>query len=118
MKVIISGSRNFDDYELLKRETKAFLEGLDEAEVVSGMAAGADMLGIKYAKEMNYDIKKFPANWDLHGNSAGVKRNYQMACYANALICFWDGKSKGTYNMIQVAIKRGLTVKVIKFNYK
>lgn len=116
MKVIISGSRSFNNYELLKKETKSFLEGLDEVEIVSGVAMGADMLGIKYAMEMNYDIKKFPANWDLHGRSAGVKRNYEMACYADALICFWDGKSRGTANMIEVARKRGLTVKVVMFN--
>jgi hypothetical protein len=115
MKVIISGSRSFEDYELLKKENKAFLEGLEEVEIVSGVAMGADMLGIKYAREMNYGIKKFPANWERHGRSAGIKRNYEMACYANALICFWDGKSRGTANMIEVARKRGLTVKVVMF---
>ena len=39
-----------------------------------------------------------------------------MACYADALICFWDGKSRGTANMIEVARKRGLTVKIVMFN--
>lgn len=116
MKVIISGSRSFDDYDLLKKETKAFLEGLEEVEIVSGVSIGADLLGISYAKEMSYDIKKFPANWERHGLSAGVKRNYEMACYAKSLICFWDGKSRGTANMIEVARKRGLTVKVVMFN--
>jgi len=115
MKVIISGSRSFNDYDLLKKETKTFLEGLDEVEVVSGASFGADKLGEKFAMEMNYDIKRFPANWDLHGRSAGVKRNYQMACYANSLIAFWDGKSSGTADMIKIARKRGLTVKVVNF---
>jgi hypothetical protein len=115
MKVIIAGSRGFNNYELLKTEVKAFLEGVEQIEVVSGTASGADKLGEIYAREVNYSIKKFPANWDLHGKSAGMKRNYEMACYADALICFWDGKSRGTANMIEVAKKRGLKVKVITF---
>jgi hypothetical protein len=35
-----------------------------------------------------------------------------MAQYADALIAFWDGKSKGTKNMIDEAKKQGLIIKV------
>lgn len=38
-----------------------------------------------------------------------------MAQYANHLIAFWDGESKGTKNMIDEATKQGLLVDVIKY---
>ena len=35
-----------------------------------------------------------------------------MANYADALIAFWDGNSKGTKHMIELAKSRGLKVYV------
>ena len=34
---------------------------------------------------------------------------------ADALIVFWDGKSRGTKNMIDTATKRGLKVAVVRY---
>lgn len=115
MKVIIAGSRDFNDYETLKKVCNFMLSRQDEVEIVSGTARGADQLGEQYAREMGYPIKQFPANWDKEGKSAGYKRNEDMAKYGNALIAFWDGKSKGTEHMINLAKKLGLKVKIHKF---
>ena len=38
-----------------------------------------------------------------------------MAIAADALIAFWNGKSRGTQNMIQLAKQKGLKVKVVLF---
>ena len=38
-----------------------------------------------------------------------------MAKNADCLLAFWDGESRGTYNMINTAKKRKLKVRV--FNY-
>ena len=40
--------------------------------------------------------------------SAEVRRNKEMARYADALIVFWDGESKGRTNMIIDAKNEGL----------
>ena len=53
-------------------------------------------------------MTKFPADWNRFGRTAGPKRNKQMANYANTLVAFWDGKSRGTKNMIDLAKCRGL----------
>ncbi len=53
--------------------------------------------------------------WDIHGKSAGHIRNAEMADYADALIAFWDGKSRGTANMIENARKRGLKIKIFYY---
>ena len=115
-KVIIAGSRDFNDYNLLKEKCNYQLQNIkDEIVIVSGTARGADQLGERYAKEKGYKIESHPANWDLHGKSAGYIRNEEMAKCSNALIAFWDGNSKGTKHMIDLAKKHGLKVCVVNY---
>ena len=115
MKVIIAGSRDFDDYELLKVKCDYYLSNsLDtQIEIVSGTARGADSLGEQYAIDKGYKITKFPADWNQYGKSAGYVRNKQMAEYSDCLICFWDGKSSGTKHMIDLAKSYNLKTKVV-----
>jgi ABC-type enterochelin transport system substrate-binding protein len=115
MKIIIAGGRNFRDYDKLRESCDNLLVNQKDVEIASGTAAGADTLGERYAQEKGYEVKKFPAQWDLYGKSAGYKRNQQMAEYADGLIAFWDGKSKGTKHMIDIANKMGLKVRVIRY---
>ena len=113
-KVIVAGSRDFNDYKLLKEKLDVVLSNKVEIEIVSGGARGADKLGEVYAKERNLSCKVFPADWDAHGKSAGYKRNAEMAEYADALVAFWDGKSKGTGHMIDLAEKKRIQIRVVK----
>lgn len=115
-RVIIAGGREFDDYEYLKKTMDYLLHNItEEIFVVCGMARGADTLGERYAKERGYEIHYFPADWDKHGKSAGYIRNREMAENADALVAFWDGKSRGTKNMIMLARQQGLKVRVIYY---
>lgn len=115
MKVIIAGSRNYNDYEKLEKVVDHIL-GLFKGDVIiiSGCARGADTLGIEYAERNNLPVKLIPADWDKYGKSAGYLRNEEMAKEADALIAFWDGKSKGTKHMIDLAKEQGLGTSVIK----
>lgn len=115
MKIIIAGGRTFDNYDLLCKKCDKFLINLTDIEIVSGVAKGADSLGERFAKERNYQIKQFPANWNLYGKSAGYIRNDEMAVYSDCLIAFWDGKSKGTKNMIDLAYCYCLKVRVVLY---
>jgi len=115
MKVIIAGSRDFDDYNLLYKNCNNILSNQKEIEIVSGRARGADKLGEKYAKEKSLKLKLFPANWEKYGKKAGYLRNEEMAGYAKFLIVFWDGVSKGTKNMINIAKEKGLEIRIIKY---
>ena len=114
MKVIIAGSRGVYDYSILEKAIfNASMCGiLDITEVLSGTARGVDKLGELYAKRKNITIKKFPANWEQYGKSAGYIRNEQMGNYADALLSVWDGKSKGSKHMIKIANDIGLVVYV------
>lgn len=117
MKIIIAGSRSLSNFNLVKENVISFIKenNIDNPEIVSGTAKGADRLGEKFANEFGFTVKKFPAQWDKYGKSAGYKRNEEMANYADTLIAFWDGESKGTKHMIDIANKSKLNVKVIKY---
>ncbi len=114
-KVIVAGGRGFADYDLLKSKLDNLLVDRDLVEIVSGTARGADKLGEFYAKRTQLAVALFPANWDLYGKSAGYRRNEEMAEYADALVAFWDGKSRGTKHMIDLANKSGIQVRVVNY---
>lgn len=114
-KVIIAGGRDFNDYDLLSYKLNRILKNKTDIQIVCGMARGADSLGERYAKENNYLIKEFPANWDKYGKAAGYIRNKEMAEYADACVCFWDSKSKGTKHMIDLATEQGLDLRIIPY---
>jgi hypothetical protein len=116
MKVIIAGGRGFSDFQLMNSKcNEVLLESGEDIEIVSGTAKGADKMGEHYASIRGFGVKQFPANWGSHGKAAGYIRNKDMADYADMLIAFWDGESKGTQHMINLARERNLTVHVIKY---
>ena len=116
-KVIVAGGRDFKNYNLLSESLYTLLNNKkpSEVEIVSGNCRGADMLGERWSRRTATSLKKFPADWDKYGKSAGYKRNLEMAEYADALVAFWDGKSKGTSNMIRLAKLKGIKVRVVMY---
>lgn len=117
-RIIIAGSRNFNDYELVKKTVEKLIES--DTIIISGTANGADKLGERFAEEFNLKLVKMPANWKTYGKSAGIIRNQKMSNFAKEkegiLVAFWDGKSNGTKEMIKIAKKDNLEVHVILFS--
>jgi len=113
MKTIIAGSRDIIDYDFVKDVINSC--PWEITEVVSGGATGVDTLGEKWAGEKGIAVRKFPAEWDKWGRSAGPLRNTQMADYADALVLVWDGISQGSGHMLEIALKRGLTLHCRKY---
>ena len=133
-RVIIAGGRDYTDYAALRenviQDMKILREKINHSQamkckeltIISGHARGADALGEQFAKEFRLPLVLFPADWDKNGKSAGYARNVDMAKFATEeptaqgiLIAFWDGQSKGTGHMIEIAKKRGLEVVVHKY---
>lgn len=110
MKVIIAGSRNFYSLDTVT-EVMASL-GWKVDSVVCGASRGADKCGEDWADLHGIQVYRFPADWDTLGKRAGYIRNEEMADNAEALIALWDGKSKGTKHMIDIAKDRGLEVHI------
>lgn len=112
MRVIIAGGRDFDEKDRLYAV-------LDSApfpitEVICGGARGADDLGRCWANDRGIPVKEFIPDWST-GKSAGFIRNAEMAKNADILVAFWDGKSKGTSQMITKAQKENLIVFIFEY---
>ena len=118
-KIIIAGSRSFNNYQYLYDRIKWVLnqENIDlhNVEIVCGMAQGADKLGEDYAIDNFLQVKYFPAQWDLYGKQAGYIRNKAMAEYTDLCICFYDGKSKGTRLMMNLAMEHKIPLYAFNF---
>lgn len=115
MKLIIAGSRGVTDYSEVRQAVidsglwKSYGKSL---EIVSGMARGADMLGVEFAQRNGLIVHEFIPDWDNLGKKAGIIRNIDMGKFSDALVAIWDGKSVGTKQMIDWSNKNGLLVYV------
>lgn len=120
-RVIVTGSRCFNDFGFLKQELdKLFNENEEfvgkEIKIISGVALGTDALAIDYADKHKLTKILFPANWKRYPLVAGFLRNEDMLSVATHLVAFWDGKSTGTLHMIEIAKAKGVPVWVIPIN--
>lgn len=111
-RVIIAGSRNLPkDHPPIYYVADAYLKsGFKASEIVSGGCRGVDLAGEQFAQERQIPIKRFLPDWDRYGKAAGPIRNAQMADYAQCCIALWDGASRGTRSMIELAEVKGLKV--------
>lgn len=117
-RIIIAGSRDFDNYELLREKVSKIIEEKRKTHqiiIISGKARGADRLGERFAHENAFNIDEYPADWDTYGKRAGYLRNKDMSENADALIAFWDGKSSGTKHMIDLAKQKNLPIRIIYY---
>ncbi|MBE6911174.1 MAG: DUF2493 domain-containing protein [Ruminococcaceae bacterium] len=107
MKVAIIGSRNITVENLgdyLPENT---------TEIVSGGAKGVDICAREYAVENGIKLTEFLPDYARYRRGAPLKRNIQIIEYADTVLAFWDGKSKGTKFVIDNCEKTGKEVKVI-----
>ena len=106
-KLIIAGGRDFTDTKLLSGVIDQLVnrgELKDYAvSIVTGMARGADMLA------------HFPADWNQYGKRAGFIRNKQMGDFADGLLAFWDGQSRGTKQMIEYMQSLGKPTHIVRY---
>lgn len=126
MKLIIAGSRNFNNLytifitNLINHcninisEIVCGCGGTDEDEVGELQSAnqfvsdqGIDLLGEKWAVGHGYGPKYIPAKCRKIGRAAGPIRNKEMAEYGDALLLIWDGESRGSKSMKELMLKSG-----------
>lgn len=112
VKIAIVGSRDITNYAMLEKILNSVIRDKSRVCIVSGGARGVDALAKRYAKMNGTKYKEFPANWDLYGKKAGAIRNSQIVEYSDAVIAFWDGKSKGTKDTINKTVKAGKLFKI------
>lgn len=107
MKVAIVGSRNLTNIMLEQYLSE------DVEEIVSGGAVGVDACAAAYAKSKGIKLTEFLPQYERYGRAAPIIRNKKIVDYADKLIVFWNGSSKGTLSVIQYAQKNGKPLEVI-----
>lgn len=108
MRLAVVGSREFNDYEFMKK----ILEHYPCTQIISGGAKGADSLAKQYSAEKGILLKEFLPNWDVYGKSAGFIRNKRIVAASDEVVAFWDGESKGTKHTIDIAEESGKPVHI------
>ena len=111
MKIAIVGSRSITEIDL-----KQYISICDE--IVSGGARGVDFCAAEYAKENNIKLTEFLPEYTRYGKAAPIIRNKQIVDYADEVLIFWDGKSKGTLSVIKYAEKSKKPCKIIILQQK
>ncbi len=112
MKLAIIGSRN------------VFIDNIESylppniTEIVSGGAKGIDCLAAEYAKKNNIPLVEFLPDYHRYKRGAPLKRNEEIAKYADQAIAFWDGSSKGTLHTINLFQKNNKKVTIINCDLK
>lgn len=133
MRTIIAGSRNIvrpSDAVILAMYNCGWVPST----VICGCADGIDQFGYHWARSKHIPVEFFPAwprqhRWAslvvlppeiihplpaIKGKGAGYARNTMMADHSQALVAVWDGISRGTENMINIATNKGLKVFVAR----
>lgn len=108
MKIAIIGSRNLD----VKNLGEYLPDGVTE--IVSGGAKGIDTCAAEYARKSSLKLTEFLPEYDKYGRAAPIVRNKTIVEYADFVLAFWDGKSKGTLSVIKYCQKIGKKCKVVK----
>ena len=98
MKIAVVGSRNIKINNL-----DQYLGQADE--IVSGGAKGVDTCAADYAKEHGIKLTEILPDYERYGRAAPIVRNREIVDYADEIVAFWDGKSKGTRSTIDYAKK-------------
>ena len=106
MKVAIIGSRklnveNLQDY--LPEDTD---------EIVSGGARGIDTCARNYALKNDLKLTEFRPEYNKYGRGAPLRRNETIVNYADMVLAFWDGESRGTKFVINYCEKVGKECKI------
>lgn len=115
MKLIVAGSRSAC-YRVVHMAVHNWVEAHGEpSAVLCGGARGADTYGQLIAANRDWPVEMYPADWDKYGKRAGYLRNLEMGLNADALLAVWDGESKGTKMMIDIAKQQDIDVTVVTY---
>jgi hypothetical protein len=113
MRLIVAGSRTVTERRIVWDGLDRLFPNSAPTVVVSGLAKGPDTFGLWWAVHHGIRVDEHEALWDIEGRSAGYKRNVRMAKVADALAAFYDGVSRGTRHMIDIARETGLTIRIV-----
>lgn len=108
--VAVVGSRDYANLD----KVREFVEGLPpETVVISGGALGVDWVAAETARRRGLRLDIFRADWPKHGRAAGPIRNSLIVKAADRIVAFWNGKSRGTMDVLEKARAAGKPIEEI-----
>lgn len=114
IRVLVCGSREWSDYATIYQSLRDLKDQIEI--VIDGAARGADSLGNKAAKSLGLNTVRHWAEWNQYGPSAGPIRNRAMLNLEKPtlVLAFHPDltKSKGTKDMVTIARKAGVEVRI------
>lgn len=108
MKVAIVGSRSLEIQDF----TTHLPEGTTE--IVSGGAKGIDRCAAAYARSHGLALTEFKPDYSRYGRGAPLKRNLEIVDYADFVLIFWDGRSRGSRFVMDACKKKGKPCRVVR----
>ncbi len=114
MKVLVCGDRHWLGWAAIERELKRLPEGTT---VIHGAAQGADTIAAALGVRLGLHMKAVPAEWERFGRAAGPIRNkWMLGMEPDLVLAFHNDirQSKGTANMIAIARKKGIEVRLFE----
>jgi hypothetical protein len=115
VRVLVCGSRSWADFEAIVAAMKPLPKW--DTTIIEGCAPrGADQMAERAALLFGHEVEHYPALWNVYGKRAGMVRNERMLREGrpDEVWAFWDGSSRGTANMIELAKAAGVPVKVTR----
>lgn len=116
MIILVTGDRNWKDYNIVHRELSKYPRG---TVLFHGAARGLDTLAAIAGERLGFKVVPFDAEWHIYGRGAGPIRNQKMLGSLlsekdeqKKVLAFHDniGESLGTRDMINRSVKAGLRV--------
>lgn len=117
VRVLITGSRSWDDPEAIIGALWAARDELGDFILVSGACpTGADRMAEEAATRAGLPIERHPADWHVHGKRAGYLRNAEMvATGADLCLAFIRGGSRGATMTADMAEKAGIETRRLEY---
>jgi len=127
MKVLVFGSRTFDDHFAVYWVLDGLLEHAradrdDNITVIEGGARGADRIAASWAVGRVFagvEHERYPADWNLYGKAAGPYRNEYMLRHGKPDVAwgFLDKDlphSRGSHDMAMKCVAAGVPTYIVQ----
>jgi hypothetical protein len=99
------------------QQVRSYIDSLEgDVTIVSGGARGVDSVAEQQAKKRGLPVEIYRAEWERFGKSAGFRRNRDIVTNADMVVAFWDGRSRGTENTINLAKREGIPIHIFQGN--
>jgi hypothetical protein len=114
-RIIVTGTRNWDDKTLFHETLVEYLKRFDEPVlfISKNTPTGADRFIKDWCNKFKYPHLEIPLDWSNLRTSANYAIELDMVSTASHLLCYWDMVSREVKNIKDLATQNNLFVTTI-----